>query len=120
MKKTSASVTRFFQLVMDRQFAEAERTLQNLREKMRRTEWNRGYLRALYGMLIARKNSDPYVFMSNINLNDKKVLKKYMREFLKHSKNGLHADYDRGFFSAWAEYMKALTKIKRKAENKDQ
>jgi len=120
MPISSVLVTRFFQLVVNRQFAEAERELQRLKQRMHETEWNRGYYRSLYGMLLARKsNSDQYVFSSKVDLNDRQVLQGYRKEFLSHVKNRLHGDYDRGFFSAWADCMRVLAKMandpKRKA-----
>lgn len=104
-------VTRFFQLVTRRRFAEAERILERLKGKAPKTEWNRGYLQALYGILLARRSNDPYVFLSGLDLGDKETLRNYRREFLKHSRKKLHSDYDRGFFSAWANYMRILSKI---------
>lgn len=95
-----------------RQFAEAERVLERLKKKIQRTEWNRGYFRALYGILLARKsNDDQYVFLSRLDFNNKDELQNYRREFLKHARNRIHADYDRGFFSAWADYMRLLIKL---------
>jgi len=109
---SQAFVTRFFQLVTKRQFAEAERVLERLKKKIQRTEWNRGYFRALYGILLARKsNDDQYVFLSRLDFNNKDELQNYRREFLKHARNRIHADYDRGFFSAWADYMRLLIKL---------
>ncbi|MEM2917349.1 MAG: hypothetical protein QXN63_03220 [Candidatus Bathyarchaeia archaeon] len=109
----SLLVVRFFQLVTNRQFAEAERELQRIHQKIQKTEWNRGYYRALYGILLATKNnnSDNYAFLSSLNLNDKAAIQNYRREFLQHVKNRFHGDYDRGFFAAWADYMRILTKI---------
>jgi len=105
-------VTRFFQLVTNRQFAEAERILERLKQKMQMSERNRGYFQALYGMLLAhRNNDDRYAFLSNLNIKDNKELQTYRREFLRQSANRLHADYDRGFFSAWADYMRILPKL---------
>lgn len=105
-------VTRFFQLVTDKRFAEAERELQRIKDRIEKTEWNRGYYKALYGMLIAKKtNGDKYAFISNLNLEDVNLIKSYREEFLKHVKNGLHDEYDRGFFSAWADYMRVLLKM---------
>jgi len=111
--------TRFFQLITERKFAEAERMLERLREKVEKTEWNEGYLQALNGMLLAKKtNNDRSVFLSNANFENKKELQKYREEFLEHAKNRLHADYDRGFFSAWAEYTRLLSKMKPKEQLK--
>ncbi|MGQ9506915.1 MAG: hypothetical protein ACUVTB_03520 [Candidatus Bathycorpusculaceae bacterium] len=106
-------VTRYFQLLVNRQFAEAERELERIKQKMHKTEWNRGYFRGLYGMMLARRsnNNDSYAFLSKLDLNDKGALHSYRREFLNHVKNRLHGDFDRGFFSAWADSMHVLSRI---------
>ena len=98
-------VVTFFQLVKGRRFAEAERVLERIRLKTNETEWNSGYLHALDGILPATKSTDSYAFLKNVNFNDEKELKKFRKEFLKEYKNKIHADYDRGFFAAWADYM---------------
>ena len=98
-------VVRFFQLVRGRRFAEAERVLERIRLKTNETEWNSGYLHALDGILLAQKSTDSYAFLKNVNFDDEKELKKFRKEFLKEYKNKIHADYDRGFFAAWADYM---------------
>jgi phage-related protein len=38
-------------------------------------------------------------------LEDQKIKKKFKEEIKKHSINELHADYDRGFFSALLDYF---------------
>jgi hypothetical protein len=112
MPISSALVTRFFQLLVNRRFAEAERELERIEQKMHKTEWNRGYFRALYGMLIARKsNNDDYAFLSKLNLDDKNVLRNSRQEFQVHVKSKLDGDFDRGFFSAWAKFMRVLSKL---------
>lgn len=105
-------VTRFFQLVTSRQFAEAERELERLREsKVKKNEFDTGFFLALNGMILAQKSSDdPYAFLPNVNFKDKKKLQGYRREFTKHQKNKLHSGFDRGFFKAWADYMRVLIK----------
>jgi hypothetical protein len=113
MPISQALVTRYFQLIVSRQFAEAERELERVKQKMQKTEWNRGYFRALYGMYLARKNSasDDYAFFSKLDLSDKVALHTYRKEFLGHMGNGLHGDFDRGYFSAWADCMRILTRM---------
>jgi len=113
MPVPSALVTRYFQLVVNRQFTEAERELERLKQKMHKTEWNKGYFRALFGMLLTRRsnNNDSYAFFSKMDLSDKEALHGYRREFLDHVKNKLHGDFDRGFFSAWADCMRVLSRI---------
>jgi len=95
----SIYVTRFFQLVTARRFAEAERVLLRLRQKISTTEWNTGYFQALRGMLLAQ------------NFKNKDEMQGYRREFLRHARNKLHGDYDRGYFAAWASYMRVLAKL---------
>lgn len=123
MPVPQALVTRFFQLILNKQFAEAERELERLKQKMQKTEWNRGYFRALYGMLLVRRsnNSDSYAFFSKLDLTDKEALQGYRREFLNHLKNRLHGDFDRGFFAAWADFTRVVSKlnIDNIAENKN-
>ena len=107
-----ALVTRYFQLVVNRQFTEAERELERLKQKMQKTEYNRGYFRALYGMLLSRRSSnDNYALFSRLDLTDKASLHMYRREFLEHTRNGLHGDFDRGYFSAWSDCMRILARL---------
>lgn len=112
MPAPSALVTRFFQLLVTRQFTEAERELERIKQKMQKTEWNRGFFRALYGMYLSSKtNGDAYSLFSKLDLNDKATLHSHRREFSDHVKNRLHGDFDRGFFSAWTDCMRVLSKM---------
>jgi len=106
-------VTRFFQRIASRHFTEVERELERVKQKMQKTEWNRGYFRALYGIFLARKaNGDSYALLSRMDFDDKPSLHGYRREFLGHVRNRLHGDFDRGFFSAWADCMRVFSRIR--------
>jgi len=95
-----------------RQFAEAERVLERIKQKITLSERNRGYYQALYGMLLTQRNGDDrYAFLTNLSTSTKKELHESRREFLRQSEHRLNADYDRGFFSAWADYMRLLSKM---------
>ncbi len=96
---------------MSRQFAEAERILERVKQKMHTSDRNRGYFQALYGMLLTMKNNDRYSFLSTADFTSKKNLKDYRKEFLNHMESRLHDDYDRGYFEAWSDYMKILPRI---------
>ena len=98
-------VTKFVDLLNRRRFTKAEDVLEQIRQQTKDTEWNNGYLNALNGAFLARKSNDSYSFISNLNLKDKKELKKYRKKFLKDFENQINSDYDRGFFAAWADYM---------------
>ncbi len=110
-------VIRFFQLVTERKFAEAERILERIMLKVQETEWNKGYFQALNGILLAQKsNDDQYAFLPNLSFSNEEELRKHRREFLKQARNKIQADYDRGFFSAWADYMRVSIRMKEKTE----
>ncbi|MFQ5758980.1 MAG: hypothetical protein ACE5IF_04830, partial [Candidatus Bathyarchaeia archaeon] len=105
-------ITRFFQLVTERRFAEAERMLERSKKRARKNEWNKGYFQALSGILLAqRSNDDRYLFLPHINPTDENELKNHRHDFLEHTRNMIHADYDQGFFSAWNDYMRVLLKL---------
>lgn len=104
-------ITRYFQLISNRQLTEAQRELQRIKEKISRTEWNHGYYRALLGMLIVKRhNGNQYPFLTNFNPYDKQTLKQYKTEFLAHVQSRFAEDYDRGYFTAWQDYMRLLLK----------
>ena len=113
MPISQALITRYFQLIVSRQFTEAERELERVKQKMQKTEWNRGYFRALYGMYLSRKNggTDDYAFFAKLDFSDTVALHAYRKEFLEHMRNGLHGDFDRGYFSAWSDCMRILTRM---------
>ncbi len=105
-----ALITRLFQLVSERKFTEAERVLERIMVRMKKGEqqdFNRGYLEALSGIVLTyRSGSESYEFFSSLNLEDTDALKKHYRDFLNQTKSRFHADYDRGYFSALADYMR--------------
>jgi ATP/maltotriose-dependent transcriptional regulator MalT len=107
-------MTRLFQLVSERKFAEAERILERITAKMKKTgqqEFNRGYLEALSGIILTyRSSGESYEFFSNLDMNDVEALKKHYKDFLENSQSRFHADYDRGYFSALSDYMRVVLK----------
>ena len=106
-----AFIVRYFQLINNRQFTEAQRELQRIKEKIPRTEWTRGYYRALLGMLLAQKhNGNQYTFLTSIGAADKSALKQYKSEFQTQIQNRFHDEYDRGYFTAWQDYTRLLLK----------
>jgi hypothetical protein len=109
MPLPQAFITRYFQLINNRQFTEAKRELQRIREKIAKTEWNHGYYRALLGMLLAQKhNGSQYTFLTGLDPTNKQALKQYRGEFQTQTQSRFHDDYDRGYFTAWQDYMRLL------------
>ena len=116
-----AFMTRLFQLVSERKFAEAERILERITARMKKSgqqEFNRGYLEALSGIILTyRSSGESYEFFSSLNLNDVEALKRHYRDFKQNTESRFHADYDRGYFSALADYMRVVLKtVKGKVE----
>ena len=71
----------------------------------------------LNGILLSTKmNNDNYSLLSKINPKDGKTLKEYRKEFLKQVNNRLREDYDKGFFSAWADYTRILIRMRKQEE----
>lgn len=99
-------ITRFFQLAQNRDFAESERILQKIKEKMSGSEWSRGYHLALEGILLALRNrDDKYIFVSRIEMN-KDNFERLETEFYTRAKNVIEPEFDRGYFSAWADFIR--------------
>jgi ATP/maltotriose-dependent transcriptional regulator MalT len=116
-----ALVTRLLQLVSERKFAEAERILERITAKMKKSgqqEFNRGYLEALSGIILTyRSSGESYEFFSTLNLNDVEALKKHYRDFKQNTESRFHAEYDRGYYSALADYIRVVLRtVKGKAE----
>src|SRR4030065_1038139 len=63
-------------------------------------------------MFLSRKaNGDSYALLSRQDVKGKSALNSDRREFLEHVRNKLHGEFDRGFFSAWADCMRVLNRI---------
>ena len=103
MPLPTALITQFFHLVRIRNYQAAEVVLARIKKKLARGEWNRGYFMALNGILLALQTKDPRAFVNNVNEAD---LLDSGKEFMGHARNSLHAEYDRGYFSAMVDYVK--------------
>jgi hypothetical protein len=109
-----------FQHILSRRFADAERSIDEMETKIRErgySEFASGFICALRGIILMYRSGEQDTFISKLDLNNADMLKKYYREFLEHSKNKLHADYDCGYFSALAEFIRfALKNVDKKME----
>jgi hypothetical protein len=111
-----ALMTRLIQLASERKFAEAERILQRITLKIGKgdkKEFNKGYIDALSGIILTyRSSSESYELFNKLNLDDISALKKQYKDFVNHTKSRFNADYDKGYFSALAEYLRIILKKK--------
>ena len=103
-----AGIDKYLRFIVERRIADAEKELEELRPKIGNTEWNRGYLKALEGLLLTRKaNSDNYLFFAKKEF-DKKSLKALMKEFAENAASPLYGDYDRGYFTGLTRLVKVM------------
>ncbi len=99
---------KYFQAIIQRRIADAEKELDAIRTSIPATESAKGYLKALEGLLLTAKSTDDkYLYLSKIETMPSK-LKTLKKEFGQHSANVLHSDYDRGYFQALESYLKKL------------
>lgn len=103
--KTRMWIDRYFSLVIQRKLTAAKRALDEIAQQNRVTPWQKGYIIALQGMLDATTlKGDKRPLINNVNFS--KYPGQYV--FRKEANNELHADFDRGFFTAWAEYVEQV------------
>ncbi len=101
-------IDKYLRLIVDRRITDAEKELEDLRPKIGSTEWSRGYIKALEGLLLTRKaNNDSYLFFAKKEF-DKKSLKALMKEFAANASSPLYGDYDRGYFSGLTRLVKVM------------
>ena len=96
----------FFHELIEGRLKSADTTLQMMKEETRQTEWQRGYLNALEGMLTAiGSRNDKFVLINQIRAKEADKLTKL---FFRRSKNKMLSEFDHGFFDAWVDYTKIL------------
>jgi hypothetical protein len=99
-------VSKYLRAIAERRIKDGEVEFDRISLSLDDSEWNKGYLKALEGLLITFKtNNGKYLYLQRKELEDQKMRKKFKEEIKKHSSNELHADYDRGFFSALMDYF---------------
>ncbi|MFH1328176.1 MAG: hypothetical protein ABIH76_04960 [Candidatus Bathyarchaeota archaeon] len=103
-------VSKFFELTLNRDFAEAERFLTQAREQGTSSDWSKGYILALEGFLIAyRGKNDGTTFINRVEL-DKENVSKLEEDFRNRARNPVELEYDKGFFAAWSDLMRFVKK----------
>jgi len=105
-KKTRLSATDFLREIIEGKFASADRALQKIKTEVKAEDWQKGYINALEGILLASQSrNDKFTFITNLESNG---VDKFVKMFTRISREKMQSEFDRGFFSAWAEYMQVL------------
>lgn len=113
MKKLREKINRYALMIESRQFANARRIYEDLKNEMDNNDWNLGYLTALKGIFLVKEREDSYSLFARKDLDNDK-LNRIRRQFLKDSKNKIFTDFDRGYFASVADYAQALIRVRKK------
>ncbi len=107
MSKDNQNISsKYLKAIAERRIKDGEVEFDKISLSLDDSEWNKGYLKGLEGLLITfRTNNSKYLYLHRKDLEDQKIRKKFKEELKKHSNNELHADYDRGYFSALTDYF---------------
>lgn len=108
--ESSKAASQYFQFIVERRFGDAEKKLEEIKQSSGRSQQEEGYLKALEGLLLTyRSGNDKYLYLTNVEFTGKNV-EALRKDFTEQAESPLHGDYDRGYFSALADFMRAVGK----------
>jgi hypothetical protein len=107
-------VSKFLEHVEARAWTDAEKELDIIRQKSDNSQWSRGYVKALEGLMLTyRTNDDKYIFLPRVLANrTENTISNLKKEFSEFASNELHGEYDRGYFKALDDYFTLLGNVK--------
>src|SRR2546421_36096 len=108
------TVNKFLEHVEARAWTDAEKELDVIRQKSDNSQWSRGYVKALEGLMLSyRNNDDKYIFLPKALANrPEDAINNFKKEFSEFAANELHGEYDRGYFKALDDYVTLLAGMK--------
>ena len=117
-----ASINKYLQHVGQRAWTDAEKELDAIKQKSDSTQWSRGYVKALEGLMLTYRNDDDkYIYlpkaMTNKSGPENDALRKEFAEF---AVNEIHGEYDRGFFKALEDYLSQVATLRPTQESAEQ
>ncbi len=107
-------VNKFLEHVEARAWTDAEKELDIIRQKSDNSQWSRGYVKALEGLMLTyRTNDDKYIFLPKVLASrTQDTISGLKKEFSEFAANELHGEYDRGYFKALDDYFTLLGNTK--------
>lgn len=117
-----ASINKYLQHVGQRAWTDAEKELDTIRQKSDSTQWSRGYVKALEGLLLTYRNDDDkYIYLPKTLTNKSGPENEALRkEFAEFAVNEIHGEYDRGFFKALEDYLSQVATLRPAQESAEQ
>jgi hypothetical protein len=105
-------VITFFKSISENNLKDAENALTHAIESLSQLEQDGfiGYQRGLEGIFLSSKEKNRPSYLSEIT-SSPQSLKKAIKEFSRHTKDKLHASYDRWYFKALFDYTDYLLSL---------
>src|SRR5215831_18196312 len=108
-----ASINKYLQHVGERAWTDAEKELDTIKQKSDNTQWSRGYVKALEGLMLTYRNDDDkYIYLPKALTNKKgQECESLRKEFGDFAASEIHGEYDRGFFKALEDYITLIATL---------
>lgn len=98
----------FLRALLRRDFSRAKGHLEKLQKIAGNDEWGRGYSKAVSGFLSAIQDNDPDSLIVQLinehNLEKAEALLRHFESILRHE---FRDEYEKGYYTAWVELLKA-------------
>jgi len=108
----------FFDTFTERKFPHSEKYVTAMTNIPSDNEYNQGYIQALRGMLISTRSGDERDYINKTTFT-KSVIQKERENYISHIKNPISSSWDKGYFSAWLDYLTYLSKDMEKTRKPD-
>ncbi|UCD72917.1 MAG: hypothetical protein JSW01_05605 [Candidatus Bathyarchaeota archaeon] len=106
---TPEEMSDFFGFISSDSKQNAKKLLFRYRNAGVESDWTRGYLEALKGMIDSLGNNGSHTpFLFKIREKDGNGLREIRKEFSQRIERRYTHEYDRGFLTAWVQYLSVL------------
>lgn len=110
--KGSRLANEYFHLLLKREITPAERLLERIEKNLQDSDLEKGYLTALKGILVSVRTKSSSDSLAHQVIGDRKKASSVIKDFNKRSKTRWETDFDKGYFTAWKDYLKIIIKSK--------
>ncbi|ASJ05391.1 hypothetical protein [Thermococcus barossii] len=98
----------FLRALLRRDFTKAKAHLEKLQKMAGSDEWGRGYGKAINGFMSALKDNDTdALIVQLINEHDREKAEGLLRHFQSILEHEFRDEYEKGYYTAWVEFLKA-------------
>ncbi|EEB73939.1 hypothetical protein [Thermococcus sp. AM4] len=98
----------FLRALLRRDFSRAKGHMEKLQKIAGNDEWGRGYSKAVTGFLSAIQDNDPdSLVVQLLKEHDRKKAEEVLERFEQILRQEFRDEYERGYFTAWVEFLKA-------------